>query len=598
MKLSDYVFRRVAEAGVRHVFMLPGGGCMHLVDSLGSAEGLEFVACLHEQGATIAAEAYAQYTNGLGVALVTTGPGGTNALTGVAGAWLESTPLLIVSGQVKRADSLRTRGVRQFGFQEIDVVSLARPITKYAEYVDDSESIALHVDRALRLAREGRPGPVWLDIPLDVQAAEIDESTLAREDLAEPVTDGPGVTAVARRVRDLLEAAERPVLLVGNGVRLARAEDRLAEVTERLGAPVLTTWKALDLLADDHPLFCGRPGNVGQRGANFTQQNADVLVAVGARLDLGQTGFNHAWFARGARLCVVDVDPTEIEKLERPVDVPVAMDAGAFLDALAGELEGFEPARNQEWLERCKAWQRAYPVVLPEFREQEGGVNTYVLIDALSEVMTAADVFVPGSSGSASEMPMQAFRAKRGQRVFSTNGLGAMGFGIPAAVGACVAGGRRTICVDGDGSFPMNLQELEVVRRLALPIKYFVLDNRGYDSIRASQTTHFGGHLVAADPSSGLTLPDAADVAAAFGIAHRRIDSSSDIEDRVRDVLDAPGPVICTVKVSPATSTQPRLASAARADGTMVSRPLEDLWPFLDRRELAGNLLIPPVGEE
>jgi acetolactate synthase-1/2/3 large subunit len=280
------------------------------------------------------------------------------------------------------------------------------------------------------------------------------------------------------------------------------------------------------------------------------------------------------------------------------VDVPVAADAGAFLDALAAELEGFEPARNREWLARCKAWQRAYPVVLPEFREQEGGVNTYVLIDALSEVMTADDVLVPGSSGSASELPMQAFRVRSGQRVFSTNGLGAMGFGIPAAVGACVAGGRRTICVDGDGSFPMNLQELEVVRRLALPIKFFVLDNRGYDSIRASQTTHFSGRLVAADPSSGLTLPDPAAVAAAFGIAHRRIDSSADINDRVRDVLEAPGPVICTVAVSPETSTQPRLSSVARADGTMVSRPLEDLWPFLDRQELAENLLIPPVGED
>jgi len=598
IKLSDYVFRRVAEAGVRHVFMLAGGGCMHLVESLGSNQTLTYVANLHEQGAAIAAEAYGQYTNSLGAALVTTGPGGTNALTGVAGAWLDSTPCLFISGQVKRADLKDESGCRQIGFQELGILELVSPVTKYAVRVDEPESIAYHLDRALHLARTGRPGPVWVDIPLDVQAAMIDEPSLPRW-VPDPPAPDPDLADQAAEIVRLLEASQRPVVLVGNGVRLAGAERTFVELVRVLQAPVLTTWKTVDFLDDDDPLYCGRPGSIGQRAANLTQQNADLLIVIGARLDFGQTGYRHDSFARGARKVVVDVDATEISKLSMHIDVAVASDAAPVIAALLEYAGAIDATRWAGWLAHCKDLQARYPVLLPEFLEQADGVNTYVLIDALSDAMKAEDVLVPGSSGTCSEMTMQSFRVKLGQRVLNTEGLGSMGFAVPAALGACLASaGRRTISIEGDGSFAMNAQELEVIRRLGLPVKIFVLNNDGYVSIKSTQRNYFGGHLVGSDPSSGLTLPETSMIAAAYGIAFARLDSPAGIGDSVAAILDAPGPTICEVMVSPQTQTQPRLSSAAGPDGRMVSKPLEDLWPFLDRDEFAGVMIVPPLDEE
>ena len=594
MKLSDYVWKLVAAAGVRHVFMLPGGGCMHLVDSLARNPYLTYVACLHEQACAIAADAYGQVT-GLGVALVTTGPGGTNALTGVAAAWLDSTPMLVISGQVKRADLKGERGVRQMGFQEIDIVEMARPITKYAVTVMDPASIRYHVEKALYLARHGRPGPVWLDIPLDVQAAQIDEAALDRFGLKEsqPVAHPSAIAEAAR----LLAAAERPVVLVGNGVRLDNAIQQLHGLLDVLHAPVLTTWKAADLLADDHPLYCGRPGSVGQRGANFTIQNADVLLAIGARLDFGQIGYDYRTFARGAKKIIVDIDAAEIGK---PTVMPVALGihsgAGAFLAALAAAIG--KPMEFPSWLARCQEWRQRYPVVTPGHRALTDGVSNYVLLDALSECMEPGDVLVPGSSGAASETTMQAFRVKTGQRILNSQGLGPMGFGIPAAIGACLAsGGRRTVCIDGDGGFAMNLQELEVVRRLNLPIKFFVLENDGYGSIRQTQAAYFGGRFVASEPGSGLTLPDYESIADAIGIENCEIYDHEGLRAKVRRVLDCDGPVVCVVVVSPSQVTEPRLVSERRENGAMFSKPLEDLSPYLPREEFRGNMIVPPIEE-
>lgn len=599
IKLSDYVIERVAELGVRHVFMLPGGGCMHLVDAVGRCSSIEFVCCLHEQAAAIAAEAYGQYTNRPGVVLVTTGPGGTNAVTAVASAWLDSTPMLVISGQVKRADLVGTRGVRQMGFQEIDIVSMVKPITKYAVLIQDAQSIRFEVEKALHLASSGRPGPVWIDIPLDLQAAMIEPEKLPGY---QPPSDEPRqlqpLPEPVDRAIALLNQAERPVMLVGNGVRLAGAEAAWFQLTELLGIPVLTTWKAMDFLDEHHPLYAGRPGSIGQRGANFAQQNSDFFLSIGARLDFGQTGYDHQNFARAARKVIVDIDQAEIDKLGSVVDVGIRADAGGFIDAVLARRGSVTRRDRSAWLERVRGWRARYPVILPEYWAEPGRVNHYVLMDALSEALLPTDIVVPGSSGACSEATMQALRVKSGVRVFNSEGLGPMGFGLPAAIGGCLASGRRrTLSVDGDGGFVMNIQELETLRRLALPVKIFVLNNEGYASIRSTQNRYFDGRLVASGPSSGLTLPNVMRVAEAYGLRTLRIENHSQVRARVAEALAGDDPVIVEVLVPATQETKPRLLSRQLRSGGFVTKPMEDLYPFLPRDEFLENMLIAPLEE-
>lgn len=600
MRVADYVMQRIAEAGVSHVFMVAGGGAMHLDDALGRRDDIEYVCTLHEQAAAIAAEAYARVTNNLGVVLVTTGPGGTNALTGVAAAWLESTPCLVISGQVKRSDMKGTLGVRQLGPQELDIVALASSITKYAVTVTNEESIACELDKALDLARSGRPGPVWLDIPLDVQGSQVDPSSLLRYRPAAGGGEGPALPSAAnvRRTVELLNEADRPVLLIGNGVRVAGAAERLLDLVDALDIPVLATWAGADLLWEEHPRYFGKPGAVASRGANLTLQNADLLMAIGVRLDPAVAGFDQSQFARAARKVIVDVDPAELRKLRMSVDVPICADALAFIDALLARRDELVPKDRRDWLRRCADWRTRYPVVLPEYWTQGSYVNSYVFSSVLAQELAADDLIIPGSSGVAIDTFHLAFAVKRGQRFFSTGGLGAMGFGPPASIGGCLASGRRrTICVDGDGGFQLNVQELETVARLDLPIKFFVLNNNGYASIRATQRNHFQGHLVGSDPSSGLTLPNLMKIGDAFGLKTARITDNSQLTDGIREVLGRPGPVLCEVLVAPDQQVGPRVSSSLREDGSLVSRPLEDLWPFLDRDELRANMLIPLIDD-
>jgi acetolactate synthase-1/2/3 large subunit len=593
MKLSDYVMARVAQAGARHVFMLPGGGCMHLVDSLGRNPDLTLVANLHEQGAAVAADAYAQYTGSLGVALVTTGPGGSNALTGVAASYLDSVPVLVLSGQVKRGDFAAPRGVRQMGFQELDIVAMARPVTKYAAVVTDPAAIRRELDLALHVARHGRPGPVWLDLPLDVQAAQVDPEAL--EPYPAQPAPAPDLARDAAHLLDRLARSERPAILVGNGVRLAGAAERFLALAERLGVPVLATWKAADLLPDDHPLHAGRPGAAGQRAANFTQQNADWLLVLGARLDYGQVAYMHEYFARGARTFVVDIDPAELGKLAMPLERRICADCGEFLAALEQAAPAPGLGHRPAWLDRIRAWKERYPVVQPGYWERRQPVDNYVLVEAISRNLRAGDLVVPGSSGACSELTCQAIRLPAGVRMLNSQGLGPMGFCIPAALGACIAsGGRRTLAIDGDGGFQMNAQELEVVRRLNLPITFFVLDNQGYGSIRQSQRAHFQGRYVASEAGSGLTLPDPGRIAEAYGIPAVRLDHQERIVERIGELLAQPGPRVVVVAIDPDQPTQPRAVSYQRPDGRMATRPMEDLFPLLDRAELAANMLIPP----
>lgn len=601
MKLSDWVFQYLAGLGVKHVFEVTGGGAMHLNDSLGASPDLEYVCTLHEQAAAMAAESHAKVTGDLGVCLVTTGPGGTNALTGVAGAWLDSTPMLVLSGQVKRADLKGTSGVRQMGVQEVDIVSMATPITKYAVTVMDPYDIRFHLEKAVHLARTGRPGPVWIDLPLDVQGATIDETSLGGfnpDEQSDPslVTRG-GLAGAVRLTIDLLNAAERPVVLIGNGVRLAGARAEMRELIERLALPVLTTWPAHDMVPDDHPLMVGRPGPLAPRGANFTLQNSDWLLALGARLDLVVTGYAPRNFARAAKKIMVDIDAAELRKLDGAVDVPVHADVKAFIAQMTRQLGAVKPHQRSAWDARWREWKTKYPVVLPEYRHRPDGVSTYVLAEAISRASAPADVIVSGSSGAGIEIFCLAATLKEGQRLFLTTALGAMGNGLPALVGACLANNRRrTLGVDGDGGLQLNVQEFETIRRLQLPIKLFVLNNDGYASIRTSQTRYFG-RLAGADATSGVTLPPLHKVVGAYGLAYAKIDSDRDLEARVRALLEAPGPLVIEVMTPREEPRAPSLSSMRKPDGSMVSKPLEDLWPFLPRDEFLSNMIIPPIEE-
>jgi acetolactate synthase I/II/III large subunit len=605
MKLSDYVIGFVADLGVKHVFLVPGGGAMHLNDSLSRCGDIEFVCNLHEQASAIAAENYAKATDHLGVALVTTGPGATNAITGLVGAWLDSTPCIFISGQVKRADRIYAAdgtplGVRQVGVQEVDIVPIVQSVTKYAVTITDPQSIRYHLEKAAYLAVSGRPGPVWIDIPLDLQAHPVDRDLLPGFDRPEP--------AAAQQGEDLdrwvgetilaLNGSARPLLLAGNGIRLSRAQPEFRELVEVLSIPIETTWLAIDLIGDDHPLFVGRPGSIAPRGANFAVQNCDFLLAIGARLDRVITGFNPEMFAGHAHKVVVDIDAAELAKFGDSVGTKVCADAGAFMRVLLARRSEIRPHRRSQWTRQCAAWKSRYPLVQPEHRRPEGPVSVYHFADILSDELRSDDYIVSGSSGSAIELFLLALRVKDGQRVLHTTALGAMGFGIAASIGASLAGGRRrTVCVDGDGGFQFNIQELETVARLQLPIIFFVMNNGGYASIRASQTAFFGEPRIGCDGRTGQSLPDICGVARAYGLATEVIRDQSRLRGELQRVLSLPGPVVCDVQVIPDEIRMPRLSSMQRADGSFISKPLEDLWPFLDREEFRANMLV-PITEE
>jgi acetolactate synthase-1/2/3 large subunit len=596
MKLSDYVFEVVAGLGVKHVFMLPGGGAMHLVDSLGRNAHLEAVCNLHEQACAIAAEAYGRTTNNLGVALVTSGPGGTNALTGLAGAWLASTPCLFISGQVKRRDMKSGLGLRQRGPQELCIVDIVSSVTKYAITVMDPNTIRFHLERAIHAATTGRKGPVWIDVPLDIQAVEIEPTLLQGFTPPKELGLEGNASRAAEVILEMLRQAERPVVLLGNGLHASELGPRLLTLLERLGAPVLTTWAATDLIPEAHPLCFGKPGLAARRGANFTLQNSDFLLSLGARLDFDVTGYNPEQFARGARKAVVDVDPAELAKPGVSIDLPLCMDAGELVDPLLAGIEGQPVLNLDDWLCHCREWKDQYPLILQEHREQKNGIHPFVFTELLCEALDPDDLVLPGSSGSAIDMFWMAFKAKPNQRAFSTGGLGAMGFGIPAAIGGCLARGRRkVVSIDGDGGFVMNIQELATVASMQLPIIFFVMNNQGYASIRVMQRNHFEGRLVGCDDKSGMTLPDFRKVAPAFGIPYLRLEDPAELKLGIHQALSHPGPLVCEVILDPEQGTTPKVSSIVRPDGSIASRPLEDLWPFLERDELRANLLIPPI---
>ncbi len=610
MKLSDYVVSFVADLGIKDLFLVTGGGAMHLNASLGAEPRIHAVCNSHEQASAICAEGYAKATNGLGVCMVTTGPGGTNAVTGVAGAWLDSTPTLYISGQVKRPDRMfdpatgKPLGMRQLGVQEVDICSIVRPITKYAETILVPEDIRYHLEKAVYLALNGRPGPVWIDIPLDVQATPIDDPATLRsfdpKELAglSNITGTSNIPSEVARVIEEFNKSERPLLFAGNGIRLARAEAEFEELRKLLGVPTVATWCAADLVPSDDPTYVGRPGSVAARGANFALQNSDFLLAIGVRLDFAITGYAPHNLAREAHKVAVDIDPAELQKLHPYLQQPICADAKAFLTELLKHKDEIKPRNLDAWLARCADWKTRYPVVTDEHRKPEGLVSIFNLAEVLGTEAKPEDRLVVGNSGSGIEIYLLACPTLHSQRLFHTAGLGSMGYAIPMAIAVSVANpGREVIAVDGDGGFMFNIQELETIHRLQLPIKFFVLNNDGYSSIRASQAAYFGKPSIGADRNTGLTIPNLSDVGAAFKLGTHVIKDQTDLRAEVRKVLDMEGPVLCDVNVLPDEVRAPRLQSYQKPDGSFVSKPLEDLFPFLPREEFLANMIVKPLPE-
>ena len=609
MKLSDYVLKFVADLGVKHVFLVTGGGAMHLNASLAGETRITPICNSHEQAAAICAEGYAKASHGLGVCMVTTGPGGTNAVTGVAGAWLDSTPTLFLSGQVKRPDRMfdavtgKPLGMRQLGVQEVDICAIVSPITKYAQTILEPNDIRYHLEKAVFLAMNGRPGPVWIDIPLDVQAAPIDETQLRGFDPeeyahADFLHGTSNVPAEVARVIEAFNACERPLLFAGNGIRLARAEKEFEELRKLLGVPTVATWCAADLVPSDDATYVGRPGSVAARGANFALQNCDFLLAVGVRLDFAITGYAPQNLAREAHKIAVDIDGAELGKLHPYLQQPVCADARDFLTELLKQKSKIKPRSIQAWLDRCADWKTRYPVVTDEHRKAEGLVSIFNLAEVLGTKVSAEDRLVVGNSGSGIEIYLLACPTLHSQRLYHTAGLGSMGYAIPMAIAVAIANpGREVIAVDGDGGFMFNIQELETIHRLQLPIKFFVLNNDGYSSIRASQAAYFGKASIGADKSTGLTIPNLSKVGASYGLGTYVIHDQTHLREDVRKVLEMKGPVVCDVNVLPDEVRAPRLQSYQKPDGSFVSKPLEDLFPFLPREEFLANMIVKPLPE-
>lgn len=589
-KVSEYVANVLAEHNAQHVFAVSGAGNAHLLDSIAYHPKLKYVCPHHEQAGLMAAIAYARLTERPGVMLVTAGPGAANAIIGVLNAWADSVPCLILSGQEKAVHAAAANPLRMYGVQGFDVVKTVSGMTKYAALVDRPESIRYHLERALYLAYEGRPGPVWLDIPVDVQSAKVDPELL--EGYVRPVKRPTALDVAVAKVRGYLAQAKRPVVWLGNGIRLAGASELVASLMERYPAAYLTAWNGTDLVATEHPLHFGHAGVYGQRCANFVLQNCDLMLAIGTRLAIPQVGYDSSEFARGATRIMVDVDATEIAKLESILHLGIETDAGDFLRALLDEPEAERSSLSNlaeavggptDWLVQCNAWREKYPVIEAGTHDNEPGyINSYRFIDRLSKHFSNTETVVL-DAGTACTCSFQALRLKAGQRVVYSTGLGEMGFGLPGAIGASFARDKqRVVLITGDGSFMMNLQEMQTAIHHKLPLKIFLYTNGAYLSIKHTQKAIFGRYS-GADPESGVSCPDFAKVAAAFGFRTTKLANWDDVDAVLEDVLSGPEPVLCEVPMHPMQLLVPKLALVVTAEGLLVSPPLEDLSPLLGR---------------
>ncbi len=600
IRVADCVHRFLVEMGIRDVFSVTGGGSIFLTDALHDSTHVKAWFCHHEQAATMAAESYARVTGGLGVCVLTLGPGSTNSITGVAGAWMDSVPVMVISGQSFSSQTVRETGLRQLGIQEFPIVPVVQSFTKYAVTVEDPARIRFELEKAAFLSEQGRPGPVWVEIPANVQSSLVVWDELDRYDppslQASPSTD-EGTTAVIRDVVALLIKAERPLMQVGNGVRIAKAIPTLRSVVEEHEIPFITSHNSNDLVASDHPQRIGFSGIFGQRAANFAVQTCDLLISVGNRFSLGQTGYRADDYARNATVVMVDIDQSELSKAHLRIDLPVHMDAGDFLRAFDAEVPADYRCPDR-WVAQLSDWRDRYRVA-DEHRPYSSStefVNSYAFVEALSDELTPTDIIVT-DMGLAYQSAHQALIVKDGQRFFTNTGLAPMGWGLPAAVGAAVAApASRVICLAGDGGFMMNLQELATVAYHNLPVKIFIFNNRGYLTIKQTQEIGFASRSIGVDATSGLGFPDFSVVAEAFGIPNAQIHAGPLWRSELRSALNSTGPFLVDVAMDPDQVQAPKAIGRVRPDGTREQSVLEDLWPFLSQETLVEEIRIQEDG--
>jgi acetolactate synthase I/II/III large subunit len=587
LRVADYLTDALYRAGGETVFGVTGGMIMHLTDAVLIHPKQKWISCHHEQAAVMAADAYGRYTNRLGVAYATAGPGALNTLTGLVGAFVDSAPLAVVSGQSKVSQA-QVVGPRQFALQGFNTLPIMSQVTKYAVMLDDLSTVKYHVERAVWMAKDGRPGPVWIECPVDIQGAVFDPDDF---DGFTPPASGLAtldeLTADIERVRAALLAAKRPCIIAGAGVRISGAIEELIEFAHDAGIPVLTSRLGMDLLGFDDPVFVGHPGTYGDRPANFTVQNCDVLLSIGCRLALGLVGHDFEKFAPNAFKIMVDVDERELDKPSIVPDLPIHADAMTFLSALRAALSG-RKAGDEMWLAQTQEWKRRYPVDLPEYADETEGVNTYHFTRVFSERLDSGAVVVL-DTGSCFHVWAQACRVKRGQRHIVTGGLSTMGF-MPAVEGAAeAASGHEVYCITGDGSIQMNLQELQTIKHNKQPVKLVIFNNNGYLLIRHTQRNFENGRLIGESAETGVSFPDFEQVAALYGMGYQRIDSTADLQRGIDALIAADGPLICEVVCPSWQLLVPRVASKQLDDGTMVSLPYDDMFPFLDRQEYEEN---------
>lgn len=600
MRVADYIFKTLADKGVKHVFFVSGGGAMHLNDALGRESRITYVCNLHEQACAMAAEGHARQSGTPGVLCVTTGPGGTNALTGVMGAWLDSVPMVIISGQIKRATMITACPeirLRQLGDQEYNIVDAVKPMTKFAKTVMSVEEVPETLEYAWQLCQSGRPGPVWIDVPLDIQAAEIipPQDIKSGEAAPRPLIRETQIEQVV----SLLQTSKRPAIIVGSGVHNAHAEKRFLEVADGLNIPVLTSISGIDLIPSDHQLFFGRPGILGERAANFIMQNSDLFIVLGTRMGIRICGYAYETIARAATKVMIDIDDAELEKPTFKPDVKIHADAGSFLDALHAALPALGP--KEDWLAYCNRVKNQYPIILPEHRNRTDYVSSYVLPEAI--MRHAPDpLTVVTSNGIAYTSTFQSIPVRKGMRMFSNEACASMGYGLPAAIGAAFAANKTgeplthtIVCFEGDGSIQMNLQELQTLVNYQLPVKLFVYNNAGYLSIKTTQRAFFGGYFVGSEASSGVILPSFEKLATAYGLPYFKLSNNQELDAWLPRIFATKGPVLVEVMLDPFEVLGPKAASKKLPDGRMVSAPLEDMAPFLPRDEFKSNMLIPTL---
>ena len=590
IKVSDFIFKHLVEKhGIQHCFLVTGGGAMHLNDSIGHTEGLTYICNHHEQASAIAQEGYFRASGKMCVTNVTTGPGGTNAITGVLGQWLDSIPGLYISGQIKTSTYKHTYpylNLRQLGDQEADIVSMVTPITKYAKTIYNPLDVKYELDKAITIALEGRPGPVWLDIPLDVQGATVDETLFREFDPKTEIIDPVKHALVDEQIKQLIEkikAANCPVIYVGNGVRLAKREKEFITMAEKLNIPVVTAISGSDIIWHNHKLCFGKPGTCGDRIGNIMVQNSDLLIIMGTRLSIRQVSYAYDLLAPKAFKVMVDIDLAEMQKPTLNIDMPIHVNLSEFIDKMLVALEGEnELPKFEKWIDWGRIIESKIPTLFDDNPDCEGYANSYKFADELFKQLHDGDVVVTGN-GTAYTCTYQAMKVNKGVRVFANQGCAAMGYGLPAAIGACVSNENgKTICVTGDGSIQMNIQELQTIVTYKLPLKLFVLENESYLAIKTTQKAFFQGHFTGSNPASGVVCPDLKRIAEAYGIPFVRVSRNEALQSTISEVLNAEGAMICEVRMHPEQTLFPKSASFMdKQTGKMTSAPLEKMAPFM-----------------